>query len=53
MKAPKRDERFHVLLSRQERQMLDDLANREGVKSAVMVRMLVRAAHKTIKSARR
>ena len=52
MKAPKRDERFHVLLSKQERQMLDDLANREGVKAAVMVRMLVRAGHKAIEKKR-
>lgn len=31
--------------------MLDDLANREGVKAAVMIRMLVRAAHKAMKRA--
>ena len=35
-------------MSKQERKMLDDLADREGVKAAHMVRMLVRAAHKAI-----
>ena len=50
MKSPVRTERFPILLSKQERKMLDDLANREGIKAAAVVRMLVRAAHKTMKT---
>ena len=52
MKQPDRAERFHVLLSKQERQWLDTLANRDGVKAADIVRKLVRDAHKAIEKIR-
>lgn len=45
----KRTERFHVLMTKQERKMLGSLAQRDGIKAADVVRRLVRKAFKAVK----
>jgi len=52
MKQQLRTERFHTLMTKQERQMLDDLANRDGIKGADVVRRLIREAHRAINKKR-
>jgi len=52
VKRPDRTERFNLALTKQERRMLDELANRDGVLAAAVVRRLVREAHKAIKRER-
>jgi hypothetical protein len=39
-----RNDRFHVLLSADERSMLDQLSDRDGVKGAAVFRRLLREA---------
>jgi hypothetical protein len=44
--SPKRfEERLHILVSTDERRMLDELAQRDGLTPSDVVRQLVRRAH--------
>jgi hypothetical protein len=48
MERPDRTARLHVLMSKEERQTLEDLAANEGVSASVIVRRLVRDAHRKL-----